>query len=527
MTKTEKLLLGFGMELAKNTKELMYEDEYNIYKAMSASEEKLFLSFPTSDTEGKTLRQSSIISKIKKIFVNVNLKSDIIDNNEFELENIINPEVIFTRLLNNIRKWVDGEQIDEKWFDILIWYRNNYMWKDKLDKSLKAIVYKNETKNIDEEKISKLYGKNLKTSVSKLESYKACAFSYYLKYGLKAKPREEFTIENVDIGTFMHNVIDMFFEEMENDSLKVEDITLEECNKKVEEIVGKILNTKKGYMFSSTAKYVSLSIKLKRVVSKAIWVIISELKNSKFRPLGHEVEFGKNDYLPPIVVKLPSGKEVELTGKIDRIDIAQDGNGKYIRIIDYKSSSKDLNLSNVYYGLQLQLLTYLDASVESSNYTLNPGGVLYFNLSDSIVRTKTDVSEEELEKLIVKQFKMKGLILADVNLFKLMDKNMSKESKYLPIKLNKDGEISKTSSVITKDQFKDLQKHIKKLLKQISEEVLDGNISIKPYWNNKKTPCEYCKYKTICLFDVSLPGNKYNYIKQLPNEEVFSKISQE
>jgi len=205
--------------------------------------------------------------------------------------------------------------------------------------------------------------------------------------------------------------------------------------------------------------------------------------------------------------------------------MAENDNGKYIRIIDYKSSSKDLNLSNVYYGLQLQLLTYLDSAVSKNNY--NPAGVLYFNLSDPIVRTKKDVSKEELEDLIKKQFKMKGLILADVNLFKLMDKTMEQDSTYLPIKLNKNGEIAKTSSVATSEQFKDLQKHIRKLLKEILQQMLSGDISINPYWMDKKTPCTYCKYKSICGFDINQPWNKYNYINKLSNEEVFKKIGDE
>lgn len=170
----------------------------------------------------------------------------------------------------------------------------------------------------------------------------------------------------------------------------------------------------------------------------------------------------------------------------------------------------------------MQLLTYLDSTVRQNSY--NPAGVLYFNLSDPMIRTKKDISKEQLENLIKKQFKMKGLILADVNIFKLMDKTMEQESTYLPIKLNKNGEIAKISSVATSEQFKDLQKHIRKLLKEILQQILSGDISINPYWMNKKTPCTYCKYKTICGFDVNLPWNEYNYIDKLSNDEVFKKI---
>lgn len=521
--KNRQELEGLGIELAKDTKEMLLEDEYNIYKAITTAEEYLFLSFPTSNLEGAPLRQAALIGKIKRKFPNLKVESLLIEKEELQ-EELINTEIGFEKLVKQIRKWANGEEIQEKWFEIFLWYESQENWNKKLMEAIRGIEYTNSTKNISSEIISKLYGESLKTSISKLENYRACNFLYYLQYGLNAKPREEFTIQNIEIGTFMHNVIDRFFEELENKGIKIDNLEKDLVDELIKQIIDEILLNKKNYMFSANAKYIQLSIKLRRVVTRAIWIIISELKKSKFEVLGHELSFGgKNEDFPEVVVKLPNGRKVTLTGKIDRIDIAEGEDGKYIRIIDYKSSSKDLNLSNVYYGLQLQLLTYLDMAVSAKNY--KPAGVLYFDLSEPTVRTKSDISEEELEKLIEKQFKMKGLILANVDVFKLMDKTMENESTYLPIKLNKDGSIAKSSKVATEEQFKNLQKHIKKLLKEISSEILGGKIDINPYWNNKKTPCNYCKFKPICNFDINLPGNKYNYIKQFSNEEIFNKIN--
>jgi len=180
----------------------------------------------------------------------------------------------------------------------------------------------------------------------------------------------------------------------------------------------------------------------------------------------------------------------------------------------------------VYYGFQLQLLTYLDAASKKDNYL--KGGVLYFDLSQKIVDVNPNATPEEIEDEIRKQFKMNGLILADIKLFKLMDKNISEDAKsqseFLPIKVNKDGSIAKSQNVATEEQFKDLQKHVTKILKKILQEMTSGDISINPYWKNKKTPCEYCKYKTICNFDLNLPGSKYRYLNNLSADEVYGKI---
>lgn len=220
-------------------------------------------------------------------------------------------------------------------------------------------------------------------------------------------------------------------------------------------------------------------------------------------------------------------KKLNLLGKIDRLDIAESKeSGKFIRIIDYKSSNKVLSLSNVYYGLQLQLLTYLDAASKKDN--LQKGGVLYFDLSKKITQVNPNISPEEIEDEIRKQFQMNGLILADVKLFKLMDKNMDENNKssseFLPIKINTDGSIAKSNNVATYEQFENLSKYINKTLKKILNEMTSGNISINPYWKAKKTPCEYCKYRTICNFDLNLPGSKYRYLSNLSADEVYGKI---
>ncbi len=183
-------------------------------------------------------------------------------------------------------------------------------------------------------------------------------------------------------------------------------------------------------------------------------------------------------------------------------------------------------MNDVTYGLQLQLLTYLDAV--SKKEDLEPAGVLYFNLIEPIIKSDKKKTEEELEDEIKKRFKMKGLILADVKVIKMMDKSLEKGySNMIPVYIGKDDEISeKSSSVATKEQFEMLQKYIIKTIKDISKDILSGKIDIKPYYKNKKTPCEYCEYKSICQFDKNKFDNQYNYIPELKKEEIFENIKE-
>jgi len=230
------------------------------------------------------------------------------------------------------------------------------------------------------------------------------------------------------------------------------------------------------------------------------------------RPYGNEIEF--RDKIG----------DVELTGKIDRIDVAESEAGKFIRVIDYKSSSKNIDLNEMIAGTQIQLITYIDWVSKKEN--AEPAGMLYFNLIDPIIKSNKNLSNEELEDEIRKKFKMQGLILANVNVIKMMDKSLEKgSSKTIPAALNASGAISKTSnSTISKQEFTNLQKTANRIIENISKEILKGNIDIKPMYNlkTKVSSCKYCVYKSICGFDANY--NSYSFIHNKSKEEILEEL---
>lgn len=516
-----------GVELAKGTIDRIYEDNFNIYKAFTTAEEKIYLSYSSSDMEGKSLRPSVLISRIKKIFESLKEESDII-NRKSEISTKDNT---FEELLINLRDFRDGKEIPEIWFNIYNIYNESPERHDKLVSAIRGLNYTNIPEKITAENIEKMYGNTLKTSVSRLEQYSGCPFSYYLKYGLKLNDKETFKVESVDTGSFMHDVIDNFFGIIEEKSINLKEITDEELEKIISEIVNDKLKLNRNYIFTTTAKYKVLAQRLKKVVTMSVKYIVQSIKQSDFEVFGHEVEFGGKGQYSPIVVTTDDGKRVEIIGKIDRVDILKNPDGTYVRIIDYKSSVKNIDLNQVASGLQLQLLTYLNETCKVEDFI--PAGVLYFNLTNPTIGTEKNMTDEEIEDKIRQEFKMKGLILADVNIIKKMDTNIENEpkgiSKIIPATLKKDGELSsRGTSAVTKEQFEYLQKYMEKIIKQISEGILGGNIDVKPYYNsgNKRTPCEYCKYKSICRFDENSICNNYNYLSNLNKEAIMEIIKE-
>ena len=519
-------ILEKGIELAKGTVDRIYEDNFNIYKAFTTAEEKMYLSYSSSDMEGKSLRQSILVSRIKKIFAKLQEESDIIQRKS----EICTKQNTFEELLINLRDFRDGKEINPIWFKIYNIFDNDTEWKPKLESAIKALSYTNVPEKITKENVEKMYGDVLKTSVSRLEQYSSCPFSYYLKYGLKLNEKETFNLEAVDTGTFMHDIIDSFFARLDEQEINIKQITDEEIEEIVTEIIQDKLNLNKNYIYTVSAKYKILAGRLKKVVTTSMKYIVQSIKQSEFEVFGHEIEFGGKGQYKPITVKTDDGKRVEIIGKIDRVDILKNPDGTYVRIIDYKSSIKNIDLNQVVSGLQLQLLTYLNETCKVEDFL--PAGVLYFNLSNPSISSEKNMTDEEIENKIKQEFKMKGLILADVNIIRKMDTKIDETgtSTIIPAGIKKDGEINNLkTSAISKEQFNYLQKYMNKLIKQISESILAGNIEVKPYYNTKlkTTPCTYCKYRSICRFDENSATNKYNYISNLNKDAILEMIKED
>ena len=511
------------IELAKGTIDKLYEDNFNIYKAFTTAEEKLYLLYSSSDMQGRALRPSMLVNKIKKIYPMLQEQSDVIERKS----EILNKKTTYEELINNLSKLKEQDSIDKIWYYVYDYYKKDTEWNEKLQQSLKGLSYTNIPEKIKQNNIDRLYGNTLVTSISKLERYRKCPFSYYLQYGLKIKPQEELKIQTLNTGTFIHEVIDEFFEIVKAQGIKLEEITEEQLSKIIDKIIDTKLGQNKNYIFTSTAKYRALVIRLKKIIKKALKYIIETIVQSRFEVLGTEVEFGEKGKYKPIRLTLEDGKRIEIIGKIDRIDTAQGEDGKYLRIIDYKSSAKNIDLNEVYAGLQIQLLTYLDASCKEEE--LMPAGVLYFSMLEQMIKANKRMEQEEIEEKIRANFKMKGLILADVKVVKLHDKNLQNGSSALvPAYIGKDGELSeKKTSGVTAEQFKDLQKYMYIVIKQISREILGGSIDLKPYYKDKKTPCKYCDYKSICSFNMGGCENSYNYIDKKSKEEILRKLRDE
>jgi ATP-dependent helicase/nuclease subunit B len=536
--KDRENLKNLGIEIAGDTKSQAFEEQFLIYRALTIGGKYLRISYPIADFEGKSMRPSIIISRMKKIFPKIKEESDIIKGNSDEetLREIVGESSTFNELIAAIKEETEGKEINPIWWDAYRWYLKDEKWRERCKRAFSGLSYKNQVSKVDSNKIKKLYGYPLKLSVSRLERYAQCPFAYYIQYGLKAQERKIYDFSMPDLGTFLHEVLDEFANVLDKEAVTFKDVDEKFTQEAITQIVEEKINGKTGYILNSSPRYKYISNKLKRVLVKSVNIISEHVKRSKFNPVGHEVSFeSKGDY-PPIDIILPSGDKIELIGRIDRVDELETENGIYIRIIDYKSGNKAFKLSDVYYGLQLQLLIYLDAIISNKEKYIEkgviPGGIFYFKIDDPIVKVDGNSNEDEIKKAILRELKMKGILLKDIEIIKAMDLTITETkegySLIIPARVTqKSGVVDNHTSSATLEEFEILRKYARKMVINICEDMLNGNISIKPYKQNKNTPCEYCQFKSICQFDASIKENKYKYLNEKKNEEIWTLMKKE
>ncbi|MFD2672414.1 helicase-exonuclease AddAB subunit AddB [Marinicrinis sediminis] len=527
-------LLEQGVELAPTSKRRLLDEQFLIYTALTVPSRCLYMSYPFADGEGKSLLPSEVIRRLQRMFpmVETQLKVQEPDMNETLhqlLSFLSSPDSAMSFLVVQLRRWMRGEEIHDLWWDVYNWYASDPQWQERLRQKMIGLFYANQEKPLARETSRKLYGKRLRASVSRMERFASCPFAHFASYGLKLKERKVYRLEAPDIGELFHAALTYIAVDLQKREIEWGQLTTAQCYEEAVKAVEHLSPKLQSEILLSSKRYHFISKKLKEIVGKASAVLGEQARRGSFSPVGMEIGFGPNQALPPLVFDLENGGQVELLGRIDRVDMAQ-GDGKLLlRVIDYKSSSRSLLLPEVYYGLSLQLLTYLDVVVTHAQQWLgqeaDPAGVLYFHVHHPMLQKQNGLNADEARTEIFKRFKMKGLVLSDLEVVQKMDQQLDKgHSDMLPVAVKADGAFYKSSSVFSLDQWEQVRSYIRGQIKEMGERILDGEVGIEPIKFGKKTPCQFCPYHAVCQFDPLFEQNDYRSLYGLQREEVWAKV---
>ena len=363
-------LLASGLEVAPSSKIRLLDEEFTAYKAFSTASHALYLSYPLADEEGKSLLPSPYLKRVRdvipKVYENLytNDPSDLPSKDQVEF--VVNVDVALSYLTAQLQLKKRNYPIHDLWWDVYNTLMNDELAKYETTRILSSLFYENKAKKLSTETTKQLYGEDILASVSRMEMFNGCPFSHFAAHGLKLRERQIFRLDAPDIGEMFHGALKMISEYLNENQISWTSLTKQQClllaKKAVEMLAPKLQNQ----ILLSSNRHHYLKRKLENVISRATAVLSEQAKWSGFAPIGLELGFGKNGTLPPLSFTLQNGTKMELMGRIDRVDKAEEENEIFLRVLDYKSSEKDLNLTEVYYGLALQMLTYLDIVVTHS-----------------------------------------------------------------------------------------------------------------------------------------------------------------
>lgn len=509
-----------GMHIAPSGRRKTFEEQFIIYSSITKPSQKLFVSCSTGTYDGKTLSPSPVISKIKNMFPLV--KETTSENNDFIFSS---PFATFHYLGENM------EEIhsDVLWSQAYEYFKTNENWQRKTHMVENALQTKPLTEKLSEETSQMLFPSKLYSSISRLERFASCPYYYFADFTLKAKERPLYSLASPDLGTIFHGVLKDFFETAAKNGLDVKKLSKPYIQAETEKCISRQIKLLGNDIFESQFSMQYLLKRIKRISARSIQTLCSQ-SSEKFVPAAFEIPFGSNGPLPPVVIEGSNGKQIILNGQIDRLDVYENENNVYVKITDYKSGQKAFSLQDVFYGLQLQLLIYIDSVLQSPMYkgkNILPAGVFYFRIKDPIIATPQTLTEEKLERLIKKELKLSGLVLGESEVIEAIDPffSISGGSDVIPVSVNKDGTFSKFSSVADSKRFQNIINHSLKTAKTIGEQIQEGYIKPFPYKSGGKKPCSYCPYSALCGFDPT--EHKYRYLRNLTKEEVFEKTEKE
>jgi len=523
-------LFDSGLELPGGRKRRLEEERLLIYSILGKPSQELWISYALADGEGKSLRPSVLVDRLTRLFPELRVQSDVIQDREQQLSMIGPPMSTLNHLIYHIRQYLDGQPIEDFWWQTLYWYQSQPDWQPVMDRIRRALFHSNSVPNLTSQGVQTIYTRPFRSSVSRLEQFAACPFAHLVRYGLRPRERREYTIAIPDIGELMHQCLYSFAQEVASQGLDWNNLDANQCDNLVNSIMDTLVTEYGEGVFVSSHRYRYATERLKRMGRNTVKAVVDHVQKGDFQPAAFEVRFGSGGHFPPITVELADGSTVLLEGRVDRIDILDDGQNSYVKIIDYKTGRQNLRLDEVYHGLSLQLMVYLQAVLQQAGYwglkNTKPAGVFYFHIQDPLVRTDQMVAEK-VEQELRKQFRMKGLVLKDARVIQSMDCEIKGNSQVVPAAINADGSVRESSTVVAEDEWPLLLQHVDHTVAHLAQEIIRGNAAIEPYRRDKDSACTYCPYHSICQFDPLFEGNQYRYIPDYSPAQVMGLIRKE
>ena len=520
------ILSDCGLELAPSDKQNSYIEQFYIYTILTKPSDHLYISYHKLSASLESMRPSYLLGRISNIFPSLQAE-------EYDAASCM-PDTV-NRSLRRILRAEDSEDAESR---ILTRILTEKGFAGELTAIYKGRTYRNVAEQLPPETIALLYGRYLHASVSKLELYARCGFAYFLKYGLRLKEREMYQVDVRNVGVILHSVMEGLFKQVRDTrNNDWENFPEDERMLMVTELVNRAAEESAGDFFEDNARNAYMLQMIERMAQTSAGMLQKHIRLGSMKPGMLEKTFDSaKDEVGSYLFELPNQIQMSINGKIDRVDVEEEDGTVYIKVIDYKSSTRKLSLEEVLNGEQLQLVTYsaIAYEIEKMIYpdkNIQIAGLLYYSFDDPVIEiesseidTGTEQPEfsdqEKLDAERMEKMKLQGFVNESPAVIQKMDHTCNQS---LPVKLDKNGDIKKSENVVSADQIRTIMELTRENIEELGSQIAEGKIAIEPYKNKSNTGCDYCEFKNICHFDVKNGGNQY----RRPDNEKLKRYREE
>lgn len=544
-----QLLKEMGIHLGGTSEKRRYDEQFLVYLALTRASERVYFSYSISDEDGKAMRPSEMIGKLKRMYPQLAEEYVQWPPREESPIQYINHEKKAVGILGS--RLNEDEAPEELWADVYNFFRNSC---NPVFDSISDHIRYQEEYQIGKPVSPELFGSPLKLSVSALETYRKCPYSYFLNYGLGLKERDFYQVESVDLGSFYHAAMERFTEILMEEKIGWEELDEEKTVALMNRVVDQLAPELQHNILLSSGRYRYIKRRIGKTLEKSALYLLEHGKKGRFVPTAVEADFGfPKSKIPAFRFTLEDGTELQLKGKIDRVEQAELDGKQYLRIIDYKSGNLGLSLQDIYYGVKIQLITYLRVMMQHEkkqlpkDVELIPAGVLYYYFRGKILNADKPLSSDEAKNLHLKEMKAGGLLVADLQGIQLADRELEpgKKSTLLPVGMKTDAKeyvkdpeafydledklsiFHKGNNMVTEEQMELLGQHTEKMIVELGEQIHRGEIPVHPYRTGKSSACKYCEFHAICQIGTADLNKISPVVVELSKEVIWDKIREE
>lgn len=523
-----EFLIESGTEMAPSPRQQMYIQRLYLYLNMTKPSEQLYLSYAKVNSDGKGIRPSYLIDTVRKLFPQLAVEYP---QNRSRLEQIEGRQEGARYLAEELREYADGTLREEERQDFYLMYRAYEADPEGRDRLTAAAFRRYKESGLSRIVARALYGRQLENSVSRLETYAACACRHFLQYGLSLQEREEFGFEVSDMGNVYHAVLENFAGKLAESGRTWWDFDENFATQAIKEAVEGYAATYGETVLYSSARNEYAITRMSRILTRTVLTLQQHLKQGSFQPDDYELSFRFAEDLDSIHVDLSEEEKMHLQGRIDRIDVSEDAEHVYVKVIDYKSGNKKFDLAALYYGLQLQLVVYMSAAMELESRKhpdkeIVPAALLYYHIDDPTIETPVELTQEQINEEILTKLRMNGVVNSDPAVVERLDRFLQDKSKVIPVEKKKDGSFSARSGILSREELHVVSAYVDTKIRQIGREILDGKIAANPYEKGNEEACTYCAYKKVCGFDGSIPGYEKRQLEDLDKQTLMQRMQE-